>query len=267
MNGMWTSGGLSDKDRIHTFLSTDRLYAAYAIGDLEPGLFDQCDWAGAERDGRLEALGLQFRGLSPAALFLMGDPEGLRIILRDSLRPGRVYLTCREEHLPAAGAAYAWDGGPRSMWRMTLRTRDVPSGQTGCVRLTAIHADAVRELIEPEGISGFAAAQIGRGVFFGIFEDGRLAAAAGTHLVSPQYGVAGVGNVITRPDRRGRGYGRAVTAAVVAELVRIGIPTIVLNARHDNAAAIRLYESLGFERYCAFYEGPAASILPPLPFV
>jgi ribosomal protein S18 acetylase RimI-like enzyme len=257
LSGNWTAGGISDKARILSFLETDRLYAAYAIGDLEPGLFEQCRWAGAERDGRLQAIGLHFRGLDPAAYFLMGDPDGARVILRDALHPDRVYLTCRAEHLPAVGDVYAWEGEPRPMWRMMLRKRDVPAPERECLRMTARHADPIHRLIAGEGISGFAAAQIDRGVFFGIIEDGSLAAAAGTHLISPQYGVAGVGNVITRPDRRGRGYGKAVVAAVVAELIRIGIRDIVLNARHENAPAIHLYEKLGFERYCAFFEGPA----------
>jgi len=63
-----------------------------------------------------------------------------------------------------------------------------------------------------------------------------------------------VGNVFTRADHRRRGYGAATTSAVVAELLNLGL-TVVLNVRQDNAPAIRLYQRLGFERYCPFVEG------------
>jgi GNAT superfamily N-acetyltransferase len=265
MSGDWSAGAVSDPERILGFLETDRLYAAYAIGDLEPELFAQCEWAGAEKDGRLQALGLHFRGLEPAAYFLMGDPDGVRRILREVLHPQRVSLTCRAEHVTAAGESYAWEGEPCSMWRMALRSREIPAGGQACVRMTAGHAPRIRELVVRGAVSGFAAAQIEQGVFFGIFERDLLVSVAGTHLVSPRYSVAGVGNIVTRPERRGQGLGRAAVSAVLAELVRIGIRDIVLNVRQDNAPAIRLYEKLGFERYCGFLEGPAASRSTGLP--
>jgi ribosomal protein S18 acetylase RimI-like enzyme len=259
MGGKWTTGAISDKESLLAFLETDRLYAAYAIGDLEPELYAQCSWAGAQQDGRIRALGLHFRGLDPAACFLMGDPEGVRLILRDAPHPERVFLTCRAEHLGAVEEAYAWEGAPHLMWRMALRRRDIPSGKKICVRMTAGHTGQIRQLVAHGGAIGFAAAQIQQGVFFGIFEDEILVSLAGTHLVGPAYGVAGVGNVVTHPQHRGRGYGQAAVAAVVKELVQLGIRDIVLNVRHDNAPALHLYEALGFERYCAFLEGPASS--------
>ena len=84
-----------------------------------------------------------------------------------------------------------------------------------------------------------------------------MVAAAGTHLISPTYGVAAVGNIFTHPGCRSRGYATAATSAVVAELQSRGIRDIVLNVSQENAAAIRIYERLGFERYCPFFDGMA----------
>jgi ribosomal protein S18 acetylase RimI-like enzyme len=257
MIGNWITGRLSDKERILAFLESDRLYAAYAIGDLEPGLFAQCVWAGAEQNGRLRALGLHFRGLKPAAFFLMGDPEGVLRILRDALHPGYADLTCRAEHMPAVGGAYAWEGEPRPMWRMALRSRDLPPPDAVCVRLDTGHTGQIRNLITDKDLIGFAPAQIDQGVFFGIYADGRMVSVAGTHLVSLDYSMAGVGNIVTHPEYRGRGYGQKAVGAVLAELIRIGIRDIVLNVRQDNAPALHIYEKLGFERYCPFFEGKA----------
>ena len=58
-----------------------------------------------------------------------------------------------------------------------------------------------------------------------------LVAVAGTHLLAPEEGAAAIGNIYTRRDRRGRGLGRAVTSAVLADLA--GIETVGLNVRAD----------------------------------
>jgi ribosomal protein S18 acetylase RimI-like enzyme len=53
--------------------------------------------------------------------------------------------------------------------------------------------------------------------------------------------------------------GRSVTSAVIDSLR--DIDTIGLNVRANNAAAIRLYESLGLARHCEFYEAVATKSL------
>ncbi len=101
----------------------------------------------------------------------------------------------------------------------------------------------------------FYASMVTDGVFFGVYQGDELIAAAGTHLVSRDESAAAIGNVYVRRDRRGRGLGRAVTAAVLHELA--GIATVGLNVRADNDAAIRVYQSLGFVRHCDFREALA----------
>jgi RimJ/RimL family protein N-acetyltransferase len=255
---MWKTNKPTDKSEILAYLETDRLYAAYAVGDLEPGMFEQSTWAGAEEEGRLQALALYFRGLELPALFLMGDGHGLRAILEDVLCPERVYLICRAEHLATARGFYAWEE-MTPMWRMVLRRARFRPAEGDCLRLEPVHARRLTELYALGTGSAFSPAQMERGVFYGVLSDGNLVAAAGTHLVSPTYGVAAVGNVFTHPDYRGRGYGTVATSAVVAELVQIGIHDVILNVNQDNATAIRIYERLGFERYCPFLEGPASA--------
>jgi RimJ/RimL family protein N-acetyltransferase len=258
MTDNWRVFTPTDKERILAFLETDRVYAAYAIGDLEPSLFRQCSWACAEKEKQLRALGLLFRGLNPPAYFVMGDPDGVTRILKTFSPPGRIYLTCREEHLPIFTRLRAWERKPDSMWRMVLRRMPVPAEAGGGVRLTGAFAGQLKEFFRFGGGIGFSPEQIDRGVFFGIFSARRLLAVAGTHLVSPAYGVAAVGNVLTHPDFRNRGYGAQATGAVVSELLRKGIRDIVLNVRQDNLPAVHLYEKIGFERYCAFFEGAAS---------
>jgi ribosomal protein S18 acetylase RimI-like enzyme len=253
----WQTGELTDKAQILAYLETDRLYAAYAIGDLEPELFAQSRWAGAEKAGGLQALVLHFHGLKQPPLFLMGNSDGLRAILESTLCPEQLYLTCRPEHLAMTRDFYKWDE-TIPMWRMVLETANFQPTTNDCVRLTPAHSEQLTELYAlGKGGIGFSAAQVQQGVFFGIFAEHQLVAVAGTHLVSATYGVAAVGNVFTHPDYRGRGYGTTTTQAVVAELLHRDIQDIILNVSQDNEAAIHIYERLGFQRYCSFFEGPA----------
>lgn len=104
----------------------------------------------------------------------------------------------------------------------------------------------------------FYPSMVADGVFFGVYEDGVLAAAAGTHLFAPEEDAVAIGNIYTMRKRRGRGLGRLVTSAVIEAVKNIG--TVGLNVRADNPAALHLYESLGFVRHCPFHEGLAISL-------
>lgn len=48
---------------------------------------------------------------------------------------------------------------------------------------------------------------------------------------------------------QGRGVGRALTAALIADARRAGVEVLTLDARGDNSDALRLYRSLGFTEY------------------
>jgi ribosomal protein S18 acetylase RimI-like enzyme len=70
--------------------------------------------------------------------------------------------------------------------------------------------------------------------------DGRPVAAA---ALFDGAGVAGIYNVVTVPDVRGRGFGRAVTAEAIAEGRRRGLRTAVLGS---SDMGYPVYRSLGF---------------------
>jgi ribosomal protein S18 acetylase RimI-like enzyme len=253
---MYKTVTLDDKSEILDYLESDHWYSAYAIGDLEPGLFEQCIWAGAEKGDRLAALTLLFNGLEPPALFLMGQVDGLQSILEKRHFPDRVYLACRPDHLSMTGAFYIWEK-TIPMWRMVLQPERFEPVGGDTVVLEPSQSDQLAALYALGEGSAYSPIQLQQGVFYGIFDGGKLVATAGTHLVSPTYSVAAVGNVFTHPHYRGRGYGTQTTSAVVAELIHRGTRDIVLNVGQANTSAIRIYERLGFDRYCPFLEGTA----------
>ena len=153
---------------------------------------------------------------------------------------------------------FAWDKTV-PMWRMVLDPNRFGAGRNDCIRLLPAHHHLLADLYSLGGGDAFDLAQLQQGAFYGVLEENRLVAVAGTHLVSPTYGVAAVGNVFTHPHYRRRGYGTATTSAVVAKLLADGIRDIILNVGQNNASAIRVYERLGFERYCPFFEGPVST--------
>lgn len=95
------------------------------------------------------------------------------------------------------------------------------------------------------GAEAWHPAQYWTGPYLVAEEAGAIVAAAGTHFAYPA--LAQVGNVLTDPAHRGRGWARACTAAVTARLVAQGHATISLFVATGNAPAVRVYERLGYE--------------------
>jgi RimJ/RimL family protein N-acetyltransferase len=108
-------------------------------------------------------------------------------------------------------------------------------------------------LPEERGGRFFASYMLELGPWFGARESGRLACAAGLHVLSRRYGVAAIGNVATRPDLRGRGLARAATARLCLELAP-HLATIALNVSATNTAARRCYEAIGFREVLRYEE-------------
>ena len=72
---------LHDPDRIRQFLLTDRFFADYALGDLDPAHFQFTEWFGAEEDGELRAVVMLYHDLNPPIFFATGEARGIEAIL------------------------------------------------------------------------------------------------------------------------------------------------------------------------------------------
>jgi ribosomal protein S18 acetylase RimI-like enzyme len=245
---------------IRELLEIDRVWAAYPLGDLAPGFFEHCRWF--RPPGSSGALVMLYRAFTPPVLFAQGDPGDVAAILDEFSTEPKVFLHVRPEMLKVLKTRYDIVE-LRHMWRMVLDRDAYRSGLTlEVVRLSSAHVSAVKQLYDDGAISGespdfFFPSMLDAGVFYGLWEADELVAVAGTHLVAPSEDVAAVGNVYTRRDRRGRGLAARVTSAVVDELLRLKIRTIVLNVNQSNTSAIHVYERLGFTRHCGYCEGLA----------
>ena len=91
----------SDRVLLRAFLERDRLFAAYAICDLDDREFNRTRWGGAFDGDRLLALAMEYVGFAPQPLFVMGEPEGVTAVLRSVIRPRAAYVASQSAQLPA----------------------------------------------------------------------------------------------------------------------------------------------------------------------
>lgn len=91
--------------------------------------------------------------------------------------------------------------------------------------------------------------------------DGRVAGFCSFWLVFDE---VHINNLAVRPECRGHGLASALLAHILQEGQRLGARRATLEVRQSNAAAIRLYERLGFEvagTRRAYYTNPSEDAL------
>ena len=183
---------ITDVSSIRERLNGDRVWSVYALGDLLPEGFAKSLWFGPD-------LVLVYRDYGTCILFAMGE-SSLKEALAHAGWP--VHLQVRPETL-AALESLAVVTKRLPMWRMGWSGDR--SGFVDTVAARRLRADDV-PLLEELYVDGAATGEspdfffpsmVDAGVFYGVFDGGRLIAAAGTHLYAPQEGAAAIGNVYT----------------------------------------------------------------------
>lgn len=239
---------------IEAFLRRAPYLHAYELGDLDPREAGHVTWIANDP---VDAVVLLYRGLAiPTVLaFADDDPAAVRTLLAAVAGelPARFYA-----HLtPGVEAAL----GERHQlellghhWKMGLAVPVAGPPDDAVVRLAPEHAgEAVRFYAESYPGSYFEPANLERGPYVAVRDERGIAAIAGVHVYSPVVRVASLGNIATRPDVRGQGHARRVTAAL-CRLLQTEVDVIGLNVRADNAAAIACYRGVGFEIRHAYDE-------------
>jgi len=243
----------NDLELVRGFLERDRIFAAYALADLEDRDPGRARWGIAREGDEVVSLVLEYGGPAPQPLFITGRDDGVEAILRDVIRPAIAYVAC----LPAGQAAverrYRLEPGPQ-MVRMWVDSETFHDAfDPGVERLLPTDAGELNRLYRLGFGSWLPPQAIAEGVYYGIRVNGRLVAAAGTHVIGRRARIAVVGNVLTQPEFRGRGYAQATTAAVTARLLEF-CDHVVLNVRSDNPPALNAYRRLGYAEHVRFEE-------------
>ncbi|MEM9609259.1 MAG: GNAT family N-acetyltransferase [Actinomycetota bacterium] len=237
---------VDDPGELEAFFSDRRAAHIYALVDLEPPFWEGSSWF--RRD---EAV---------VGVVALPDGDGLAVYAVSTKdAEGSIELLCQLASELPAGQLIT---GPTGMDEALRAVRPVaplgphvryemagPSAAAAAADVVALGpADlpAIEALYATEpGAAFFLPHMLDDETFVGAHEGGELIAVAGTHVVSERQGVAAIGGVLTRSDRRGRGLGRAVTAGVVERLAG-RVEVIGLNVHADNRPARAVYEALGF---------------------
>jgi len=249
---------LHDKSEIEQFLRTNVYLHLYSIGDLDDFFWPQTIWYGGLTGEGLAAVALLYLAPSGPTLVALSEQTGATGELLESLKailPGRFYA-----HLsPGLETALESSHVVRPLgahYKMALRDASRLDGAEwpGAVRLGEADLDEVLEFYEasyPD--TWFDPRMLQTSQYFGLREGNELVSVAGVHVYSLRYRVAALGNVATRPSWRNRGYARRVTARLCRSL-RGEVDHVGLNVKSDNRAALRCYESLGFEVAASYGE-------------
>jgi ribosomal protein S18 acetylase RimI-like enzyme len=239
------------KEDILSILENDRIWCAYAIADLDPEHDAYCEW-----HVFAESVLLSYSGLEPPVLFAHGEQEPLRALLKKI--PSGEYQISFPEIFIGSLPEFARILHKIPMWRMWFSSTSIdPPTDFRVKRLNLEHINDINSLYaeKHDAPDGYHPRQLELGPFVGVWNSETLVATAGVHVLSTSQRVAAIGNIYTHPDHRRRGLARACTASVLSLLIEMGVMTIVLNVAQDNHAAVALYQQLGFEMHCPFYEG------------
>ena len=176
----------------------------------------------------------------PFAATASDDAEGLRA-LETLVSPGESVLMLQVDPivLPAGLSAVSTAVGVQMIGGAAPKAVSDPA-------VEPLSADDAAEMLALATLTRpgpFTARALALGEFWGVRLQGRLAAMAGERMKQP--GHTEISGVCAHPDFRGQGLARRLSLFVADRIVQRG-ETPYLHAYATNAAAIGLYESIGF---------------------
>jgi ribosomal protein S18 acetylase RimI-like enzyme len=121
-------------------------------------------------------------------------------------------------------------------------TGEIPHEDAGAV-LGEADRVAMRELTQIAFPDFFRERTPELGLYLGVYDGAKLIAMAGERMALT--GLQEISGVCTHPDYAGRGHARRLTNALLSRHRRRGVGSC-LHVSEGNAAARRLYESMGF---------------------
>jgi len=249
---------LNDKSRIEAFLRKNVYLHIYSIGDLDDFYWPDTVWYGWKERGEIQAVALLYTASPDPTLLAISErqdvmPELVNAIFH--ILPERFYA-----HLsPSVAESVRLQCKTESHgkhYKMALMNKsllyNIDCSQV--VHLTENDLDEILGLYK-ESYPGnwFDARMLQTRQYFGLRLKNRLVSIAGVHVYSERYKVAALGNIVTHPDYRGRGFGKAVTTKLCQSLSG-RVDSIGLNVKADNAVAIASYEKIGFKNVSTYHE-------------
>jgi RimJ/RimL family protein N-acetyltransferase len=249
---------VQNRAKIEAFLRRSPELHIYSLGDLDDFFWPFTTWYGWEDDGELKEVAMIYTSRTlPTLVGVSQQPEVMRALLGETipllpdlfyahLSPGVEHAFFRTHVLESHGLHY------KMALRDAARVRDIDCSQA--TQLTARDSvDLVRLYQESHPGNWFDLRALETGQYFGLRQDGRLVSVAGVHVYSERYAVAALGNIVTHPAYRRRGYARQVTACLCRSVLH-KVGHVGLNVKANNDAAVACYTGLGFEIVAPYTE-------------
>lgn len=251
-----------DIERLEEFLRPFPVENSFVLGYLDPAYAEECTWYARTVNGVIRTLVTVYNGMSRPALFIHGHADGVSPILRHfrAELPERALVRSPRNCIDAVKTVYQASGTLREMQRMGLErsiflARDNGADDASVEQLSHRDTGAILATYAHWPDHFFDPYQLSSGLYFGIRgENGDIATIAGIHNLSAKYDVAAIGNLVTHPNYRGRGYAQRCNAVLLRRLFsHVGLVT--LDVQSGNVAAIRTYQHFGFQPRAEFFEG------------
>ena len=249
---------LHNKDEIEAFLRKNVGLHIYSIGDLDDFFWRSTEWYALKKDDDIQTIALLYYRPSLVTLQALSEQVNpMRELLRRILHelPERFHAHLSPGVEDAFKEQFEMESCEKH-YKMVLNSKRLPT-RIDCSRVTHLTENDLDQMLQlyaqayPD--NWFDSRMLQTGQYFGIETENRLVSAAGIHVYSTRYRVAALGNIVTHPDYRGRGFAKSVTARLCRSLSE-NVDHIGLNVRANNAIAIALYEKLGFEITDPYYE-------------
>ena len=248
---------LHDKKAIESFLRQNVFLYIYAIGDLDDFFWPYTTWYAWKEENENRAIALLYSRRKLPTLLALSDEGKTKKLLQNlvHLLPNKFHAHLRSGIDTTLKSKYNMKSHGQ-YYKMALKNKLAlqDADCTGAVRLKFEDLDEVLEFYQqayPD--NWFDSDMLQTKQYFGIRKENKLVSVAGIHVYSEQYKVAALGNIVTHPDYRGHGYGKAATAKLCQELLK-KVNHIGLNVKSDNETAISMYKRLGFEISDSYWE-------------
>ena len=244
-----------DRDALAAHLQADRYNAAYALAQLDDDAWNDAEFYACRTPQGVSIVCHSHGGLGNATT-LAGPADGAAAILQ--LHPGypNTFAISDPDHVPALETVYTFRQ-IRRMMRMLVTRQSFRPVDAEAQPMLGAHADLLNRLYNAEGDpTHYRREHIAEGCYWGVADEERLVAVAGTHAIGRTHGIAILGNVFTHPRYRGRGHATTATSAVTAALLE-QVDEVVLSVDPENAHAVRAYGKLGYRHVGDIIEASA----------
>ena len=250
---------ITEKKDLFEYLYTDRALSTYFIGDLNDPYFKRCEWfADTGPSRKIKAIVLLYHHPAITTMLSLGDPEGVGEILKQKIKtlPCNFHSHLYPEHIQVFEKFYTLSGKTRHLRMVVEREKAIyhckDKDYSKISLLSKKDTPAILKLLDNYPDNFFSETDLESQYYYGIYEGKNLVTMSGVHVISTEYRVAALGNVVTDRNYRRKQNSLLCTEYLMKKLFEV-VDIISLNVGASNTPAVNLYKKLGYYCYREIY--------------